>query len=123
MFVVMFMAVLLFPSVASAALCNLWWNPSTFTNVAGYAVYTSLVSGQYGQPSWIGDVTFTTCEQLGLTTDGKTHYFIVKVYTTNNVFSPPSNQVSKLLAAVTPPPTPRVCLKYNPRGKCLKWSN
>lgn len=103
------------------ALCTITWNAVLDPELSGYALYTSLVSGQYTQgPAWIGNSTQAICEDLGLTADNLTHYFIVKMFRTNGESSGPSNEASKLLAVSTSPP-PRVCLKFNPNGKCTKW--
>lgn len=110
-------------ALAMMALCTLTWTASTSPGVIGYAIYTSLVSGEYLQgPAWIGNGLGAICEDLGLTADNLTHYFVVKAFTASDTMSGPSNEVNKLLSATPPPPPPpTVCLKTNPKGKCLKW--
>lgn len=112
-------------TLALLALCTLTWNANTEPDLMGYGLFTSTVAGQYVQgPAWIGQGTSAQCEDLGLSADDLTHYFVVKAFDTAEQWSGASNEVSKLLASSTspPPPPPLFCLKRNPKGKCVKWS-
>jgi hypothetical protein len=121
---VMFAALIaaLLPALAQASLCTLSWNADA-DPVDGYAVYVTSTPGQYQQgPAWIGNGLTVICDDLGLTADGVTYYFIVKAFIGSD-FSGPSNEVFFTMPApvVTPPPPPKVCLKYNGKGRCIKW--
>ena len=108
----------LVPSVASAALCTVFWN-ANLDPVTGYRVYHGLSSGQYSSTPSITTTTWgVTCEQMNILGDDRTHYFVVTAYNAGGE-SGHSSEVSKFLPKPVAPV--RVCLKTNRNGKCLKW--
>jgi hypothetical protein len=98
---------------AHAALCTVAWEPNIETDIAGYYAYQTVAGVMYpDSPVWTGNVTSVTCEQLGITADGKTHYFVVKAYDTSGNVSPLSNEVSKTIPLVAAPPPAPSCLRF-----------
>jgi hypothetical protein len=71
--------------------CTLAWNASSDTTVAGYRVRYGTTSGSTAQTKDAGTGTGTTISGLS---DGVTYYFTVVAYTSTNVESQPSNEVS-----------------------------
>lgn len=102
------------------ATCTLTWLPNTEANVVGYRVYHALASGGYikGQPILDIPLTETTCEQMQIAQDGLIHYWVVTAVNTAGLESGFSNEVSMQML----PAPGRLCLKFTPRGKCLRRS-
>jgi hypothetical protein len=81
--------------------CTLAWNASSDSTVAGYRVRYGTTSGSTAQTKDAGSATTTTVSALS---DGVTYYFTVVGYTSANVESQPSNEVS-YKTPTTPPAT------------------
>ena len=77
--------------VASAQSATLAWNANTESDLAGYRVEYGTVSGS---PSTSVDVGNVTQRQFTGLQAGVTYYFRVRAYTTSNVESAPSAEVS-----------------------------
>ena len=108
----------LVPSVTFAALCTVIWD-ANLEPVTGYRVYHGLSSGQYSStPSWTTTAWGVSCEEMNIGGDDRLHYWVVTAYNEGGE-SPYSNEVSKFLPK--PVVLPRVCLKTNLKGKCVKW--
>jgi hypothetical protein len=95
-FVITALFVAEFPSVAVAQGVSLGWNPSTSTNVAGYAVHYGTESGVY--TTRIDAGTNTSASISGLS-GGMTYYFVVSAYDAQAVESNPSNEAMFTVAA------------------------
>ena len=76
----------------SSTKATLSWGAVTDTNLAGYKVYMGTVSGRYGTPLDVGNVTSYTISNLALET---TYYFVVTSYSNSGSESSYSNEVSK----------------------------
>lgn len=116
---------------AQAALCTLAWNANTEEDLAGYRVYHAVSSrGQtIGSPNAsVGLALTATCEQIGVTQDGLTHFIVVTAIDLGGLESGASNEVSVVLPIVEPPPPPPppptpppICVRRNKHGRCTKW--
>ena len=92
---------------------TLSWDPpatnsdgTLLTDLAGYKLYYSTVSGSYTD---IIDVGSATTYQVTDLTDGLTYYFTVTAYDTSQNESDYSNEVSKTVGAAPPsPPEPEI---------------
>jgi hypothetical protein len=96
---------------AQAALCTLAWDANIEEDLAGYRVYHAVTShGQaIGSPNAsVGVATTATCEQIGVTQDGLTHYVVVTALDLSGLEGGSSNEVSIVLPVVGPPPPPPV---------------
>ncbi|KQC03136.1 MAG: hypothetical protein APR55_07060 [Methanolinea sp. SDB] len=83
------------------------WNPNTETDLAGYRLYQSAVSGQYtfGAASAVADITAgTETVSLENVPDG-TWYWVLTAYDASGHESGPSNEVT-LAIDTTPPDSP-----------------
>ena len=101
--------IMLFLSLASQAKATgsitVQWDPDPAPDIAGYRVLYGPSSGNYSEQIDVGNVTDATVSNL---TDGGTYFFVVTAYTTVEMESPPSNEVSaRVGGAPTPTPTPR----------------
>jgi len=76
----------------STLTATLNWNAVTTTNLAGYKIYSGTVSGQYGSPVDVGNVTSYVIKNLIF---GNTYFFAVTSYNGSGVESAYSNEVSK----------------------------
>lgn len=95
---------MLMVSTAHAADVTLNWNPNTESDLAGYKLYQSTVSGQYGAPvATLGKVTTHTLTLPQLEVDA-TYFFRLTAYDLAGNESTPSLEVRKLVAGVPPPP-------------------
>jgi hypothetical protein len=104
---------------AQAAICTLTWEANIETDLAGYYAFQTPSGVSYPSvPTWIGNVTSVTCEQLGATVSGTTYYFHVKAYDTAGNVSEPSNEAS--FTVPTAPPAPRGLRLHGNGGK---WKN
>lgn len=91
-------------STAQAANVTLTWNANTESDLAGYKIYQSTISGQYGAPvATLGKVTSTTLTLPDLQVDA-TYFFAITAYDLASNESGKSSEVSKLVAALPPPP-------------------
>lgn len=85
---------------------TLSWNPNTETDLAGYRLYQSAVSGQYtfGADAAVAEIPAgTETVTLENIADG-TYYWVLTAYDTDGNESGPSNEVT--LAIDTTPPDP-----------------
>jgi len=81
------------------------WTANTETDLAGYKVYQSTVSGVYGTPiATLGKVMTYTATLPQLTTS-QVYYWTITAYDLAGNESPKSAQVSKLIPAFDFPPT------------------
>ena len=87
---------------------TLTWDPNTETDLAGYRIYQSTVSGQYGAPvATVGTVTQYTFTLPELVTEQR-YYFTLTAYDLAQNESAKSNEVSRLITALPPlPPIPK----------------
>jgi fibronectin type 3 domain-containing protein len=77
------------------------WDPNTDINLAGYKIYMSIKSGQYGAP--IGTTgKKTTYEVTVKATKDTRYYFVVTAYDKAGKESAKSKEVSKIIKG-TPP--------------------
>lgn len=90
---------LLFSIPAFAANVRLRWDASVSPGVTGYKVYFGTVSGTYGTPVKIGNVTDYVVTGLA---DG-TWYFAVTATDDNGNESGFSNEVSKIIKTIDSP--------------------
>lgn len=90
--------------VLFAADITLSWNANTEADLAGYKVYQSTVAGQYGAPvATLGRVTQHTLTLPQLTVD-QVYFWILTAYDLAGNESGKSNEVSRIIAGVPPPP-------------------
>ncbi|HTQ51105.1 MAG TPA: fibronectin type III domain-containing protein [Candidatus Acidoferrales bacterium] len=75
---------------------TLTWNPSPSPDVAGYNVYSGVVSGIYSSKLTVGKTPTAT---IGSLTPGNTYYFCVTAYNNAGAESPPSNEVQYEVSA------------------------
>lgn len=75
---------------------TLTWSPNTESDLAGYKIYHSEISGNFTTqaPVVMGTATTYTWNNL---TRGRTHYFAISAYDTSQNESPLSIQVSKFI--------------------------
>lgn len=93
-------------AVLWAAEITLSWNPNTESDLAGYKIYQSTLSGQYGAPvATIGTVTQHTLALPALTVD-QTYFFSVTAYDVSGNESGKSNEVSTVVAGLAAIPIP-----------------
>lgn len=117
---------------AEANHCTLSWNANTESDLAGYRVYHSFSSNGFtvGSYSFTTRGTSLTCEDMGVSQDGRLHYWTVTAYDTAGNESPfPAQvwmQMPLLTEPTTPPPPPPpapTCLRFAGRsGNCKEWS-
>lgn len=91
---------MLMTSVVQAADVTLTWNPNTESDLAGYKIYQSTISGQYSAPvATVGKVTSQTLTlpQLDIAT---TYYFAITAYDLAGNESGKSAEVSKLIIGI-----------------------
>ncbi len=75
------LAILAIAGIAQAATVQVTWNPNTEPDLAGYRLYVGEVSGQYGEPIDVGNVTGHVME---ITPQyGATYSFAVTAYDTS----------------------------------------
>lgn len=92
---------LLMPIVSFADSATLTWNANTESDLAGYKLYQGTVSGQYGPPVDLGNVTTYTLTLPTLTID-QTYFFAITAYDKSSNESKLSAEVNKKVAG-TPP--------------------
>lgn len=91
--------------LAWAADVTLTWNANTESDLAGYKLYQSTISGQYGAPAaTLGKVTTHTLTLPQIEVDA-TYYFTLTAYDLAGNESGKSAEVRKLIAGI-PAPTP-----------------
>src|SRR5262245_3894069 len=82
-------------------IATLTWNPNTEPDLAGYKIYMSIKSGQFGEPiATIGKQT-NIAMTVKATKDTR-YYFVVTAYDREGKESAKSNEVSKIIKG-TPP--------------------
>lgn len=94
------------PALADTGI--LTWNANTEPDLAGYKVYRSTLSGQFGSPiATLGKVTTYNLDLPQLAVD-TTYFIVITAYDLAGNESNDSNQVSKLVAApvITKPGVP-----------------
>lgn len=109
---------------AKAADVLLSWNPNSESDLAGYKLYRSTVSGQYGAPvATLGKVTSTTLTLPQLETDA-TYYFALTAYDLTGNESDKSAEVRKLVAGVSSIPVtpPSVTLTLHGDPAVEPWA-
>ena len=75
---------------------TLQWDPNTEADLAGYKVYSSTLSGLYGDPIAILPPSVTTYQSTGLV-KGVTYFFVVSAYNSRGIESPPSEEVARTI--------------------------
>lgn len=75
---------------------TLQWDPNTEPDLAGYKVYSSTLSGLYGDPIATLPPSVTTYQSTGLA-KGVTYFFVVSAYNTQGIESPPSEEVARTI--------------------------
>lgn len=105
-------------NLAFAGTANLSWNANTEPDLAGYKIYYgtsprtgSCPAGGYSTNINVGNVTNYALSGL---TDGQTYYFSITAIDTSNNESCFSSEVSKIIPATTPTPTPVSNVKFTP---------
>jgi fibronectin type 3 domain-containing protein len=94
--------VLMTIQVSSAASVTLRWDPSSDTNVVGYAVYYGTASGDYIERLDAGSQTTVRITDL---VEGITYYFAVTAYISTGLESLPSNEIAYTVPSVPPAQT------------------
>lgn len=111
--------------IASAADVTLSWLPNTESDLAGYKIYQSTVSGQYGAPVMtVGKVTTQTLALPSLTVD-TTYYHTITAYDLAGNESVKSAEVSKFIAgvsAVVNPGTPVLTVAAKDTELLVAWA-
>lgn len=90
---------------AQAATIQITWNPNTESDLAGYKVYYGTASGQYGEPTDVGNTAganFTLTPSVGTT-----YYFAVSAYDTSGNESVKSAEISAFVPDNTAPEQPK----------------
>ncbi len=104
----------------SAGAATLQWDPNMESDLAGYRVYRMLQPCENdGPPEFLEDVKDATQYRDDTVPVGSSACWEITAYDTANNESPRSRRAG---ITVPPPPT-NVCLKENPRGKCVKYAN
>lgn len=75
----------------------LTWDPNTEIDLAGYKIYMSTKSGQYGAPISTIDKKKTTYEVTVKATKDTRYYFVVTAYTKAGKESAKSIEASKII--------------------------
>ena len=75
---------------------TLQWDPNTEPDLAGYKVYSSTLSGLYGDPIATLPPSVTTYQSTGLV-KGVTYFFVVSAYNSQGVESLPSEEVARTI--------------------------
>lgn len=107
-----------------AADVTLSWIANTESDLAGYKIYQSTISGQYGAPvATVGKVTTQTLTLPALTAD-QTYFWTITAYDLAGNESGKSVEVSKLVAgvpAVTKPGTPVLTVAAKETELLVAW--
>lgn len=82
------------PTAAVTGSVTFQWDASSDTDLAGYRVYRSMVSGAYGAPIATLSASATSYQATNLT-KAATYFFVVSAYDVNGNESLFSNQVSR----------------------------
>ncbi len=90
-----------YPQPTSAGEVTLTWDANTESDLAGYRVYVGTVSGVYGPPIDVGNVTTYKVTNLS---EGQTYFFGVKAYDTSGNESGFSSEVSTTVAQLVSVP-------------------
>lgn len=107
--------------VLFAAEVTLSWNANTESDLAGYKVYQSTTSGQYGPPvATLGKVTQHTLTLPQLTVDA-TYFFTITAYDQAGNESGKSNEVSRLIAGVPVPPVLPAPTNFRYEAGAMRW--
>jgi len=95
---------LLMAAVAQAGNTTLTWQKDTDPTATGYKIYQGTVSGKYGAPIDVGNVTTYSLDLVPGSVD-TTYYFAVTAYDAASNESGKSNEVSKLISAAVIAPS------------------
>ncbi|MFO0701459.1 MAG: fibronectin type III domain-containing protein [Nitrospira sp.] len=86
------------PAISAASgTATLSWDATAGTDIAGYKVYISTVSGAYGTPTATTSIDVTTYTVAGLT-PGTTYFFVVTAFNVDGTESPFSNEASTVIS-------------------------
>jgi hypothetical protein len=99
-----------FVANAHAAVVTFEWAANTESDLAGYRIYKSTVSGQYvyGPSNAAGNYGKVTTGTVNVTgVEGDRFYFVLTAYDTSGNESLPSNEVSYVVPDTTPPAAPK----------------
>ena len=112
-------------TTASAADVTLSWNPNTEPDLAGYKIYQSTISGQYGAPvATLGKVTQYTLTLPQLTVD-TTYFFVITAHDLAGNDSQKSAEVSKTIVGIpakTNPGTPVLTVAAKTTDMLVSWA-
>jgi hypothetical protein len=75
---------------------TLQWDPNTEPDLAGYKVYSSTLSGLYGDPIATLPPSVTTYQSTGLV-KGVTYFFVISAYNSQGIESLPSEEVARTI--------------------------
>ncbi|MDI3462102.1 MAG: hypothetical protein OJF50_000923 [Nitrospira sp.] len=75
---------------------TLQWDPNTEPDLAGYKVYSSTLSGLYGDPIATLPPSVTTYQSTGLV-KGVTYFFVVSAYNSQGIESLPFEEVARTI--------------------------
>ncbi len=106
---------------AEAVSITLQWDPSTSSNVVGYAVYYGTNSGSYTARVDAGDQTTVLINEL---IESTTYYFVAVAYTDYGVESLPSSELAYTVPSIPSDPgsTFRISqLVVTAEGVALSW--
>lgn len=107
------------PATAADVVLN--WNPNSESDLAGYKVYQSTISGQYGAPvATLGKVVTSTLALPQLAVDA-TYFFVITAYDLAGNESGKSNEVSKLVAGIPLPPALPMPTSFRYDNGAMKW--
>ena len=99
---VVFLSVLFYSNLVSAAQVTLAWDANTDPDLAGYMIYYGFATRAYDYVVDVGDQTAFTLSGLE---DGHTYYFALTAYDTEDLESDFSNEVTKNFEFDNQPPT------------------
>lgn len=107
------------PATAADVVLN--WNVNTESDLAGYKIYQSTISGQYGAPvATLGKVTTSTLVLPQLTVDA-TYFFVITAYDLSGNESGKSAEVNKLVAGIPLPPSLPSPTNFRYEDGAMKW--
>lgn len=84
------------PGASPTGSVTLRWDPNTEPDLAGYKVYSSTLSGLYGDPIATLPPSVTMYQSTGLV-KGVTYFFVVSAYNSQGIESLPSEEVARTI--------------------------
>jgi len=87
----LFIVLTSFAQISYGASLNLAWDANTEEDLAGYRVYYGTSTGNYGEPTDVGNITEYELQGLN---EGTTYYIALTAYDTSNNESEKSDEVS-----------------------------